>query len=600
MKYNAGFPKLVASSLLAVAAVAIASGIFVIDTATPVEGAIAVLYVIVVLIAAHFFQRRGIILVSYGCVALTALSHLLQHGFNTGGSIVRLFVSVAAIGIAAFLALQVKQRENELKLTIDTIPTLAWHARPDGKAEYLNKRWLDYTGLSLEQTLGWDWKVAVHPDDLAGSIDGWQALLTAGKPAEAEARLRRFDGEYRWFLFRVEPLRDDRGNIVKWYGTNTEIEGMKRAEDALRRSEAYLAEAQRLSRTGSFGWEVATGEIFWSEETYRIFGYDRAIRPTIELLSQRVHPDDVDSVRQAVDRAGRAAQEMDIPHRLRMPDGSIRYVHLLAHATNTPDNLEYVGALMDVTAARRAEEALHKVQTELAHVTRMTTLGELTASISHEVNQPLTGIVTNGAACLRWLDQETPVLEEARSSVEGMISDAQRASDVIQRIRTLAKKADPEKVPLDINDVINAVVLLVQREVLGNGVALRLELAPALPAVHGDRVQLQQVIINLVINGIQAMASVIGRPREMLIRSQPGEAGHVLVDVRDSGVGIDPKNADRLFNAFFTTKPNGMGMGLSICRSIIEAHGGRVWASGHLGDGATFQFILPTGQNGAS
>jgi C4-dicarboxylate-specific signal transduction histidine kinase len=247
----------------------------------------------------------------------------------------------------------------------------------------------------------------------------------------------------------------------------------------------------------------------------------------------------------------------------------------------------------DITAAKRAEEALHEARAELAHVTRMTTLGELTASIAHEVNQPLTGVVTNGAASLRWLNREVPPLDEVRGSVESMISDAKRASDVIQRVRALSKKADPEKAELHINDVIHDVVRLVQHEVLGHGASLRLELVPALPSVLGDRIQLQQVIINLVINGIQAMDSIAEHPRELLIRSQQNEEGQVLVAVKDSGIGINPEHAIRLFNAFFTTKPSGMGMGLSICRSIIEVHGGRVWASDNQGSGATFQFTLP-------
>jgi len=264
------------------------------------------------------------------------------------------------------------------------------------------------------------------------------------------------------------------------------------------------------------------------------------------------------------------------------------------HAIDTADELEYVGAVMDITASRQAEEALQTAQAELAHVTRVTTLGELAASIAHDVSQPLTGVVTNGAAGLRWLGQQPLPVDEVRNTLAAMIDDAKRASDVIQRIRALSKKTSLEKTQLDINDVIHDVTRLVQREVLSQGASLRLELAPALPPVLGDRVQLQQVIINLVINGIQAMETVAGRSRDLCIRSRPYETDRVLVAVEDCGAGIDPEHADRLFNAFFTTKPDGMGMGLSICRSIIEAHGGRVWASGHAGPGATFQFTLPT------
>jgi C4-dicarboxylate-specific signal transduction histidine kinase len=250
--------------------------------------------------------------------------------------------------------------------------------------------------------------------------------------------------------------------------------------------------------------------------------------------------------------------------------------------------------MMDVTAAKRAEEELHKTQAELAHVMRVTTLGELTASIAHEVNQPLAAVVTNAEACLRWLDRATPNMDEARRSVEWIIKDGNRAADVIQRIRALSKKTDTQKLPIDINDVVNEVIALVQRELSSHQVSLRTELAPALPVVLADRVQLQQVIINLVINGIEAMQAVTDRPRELVIRSGHDNSDRVLVEVRDSGVGIDPETVNRLFTAFFTTKPGGLGMGLSICRSIIEAHEGRLWASRNMGRGATFQFTMPS------
>ena len=249
---------------------------------------------------------------------------------------------------------------------------------------------------------------------------------------------------------------------------------------------------------------------------------------------------------------------------------------------------------------QRAEEALQKAQAELAHITRVMTLGELMASIAHEVNQPLAAVVTNAQACLRWLALETPRLDEARAAVERIVRDSNRASEVIQRIRALVKKTEPQMVALDINDVIREAISLEQREMLSQRVSLRTELASALPPVPGDRVQLQQVVINLVMNAVEAMAPVTDRPRDMLIRSQQDEANEVLVAVRDSGMGIDSENAERLFNAFFTTKPSGMGMGLSISRSIIAAHGGRLWASPNADHGATFQFTLPSSSHGVS
>jgi C4-dicarboxylate-specific signal transduction histidine kinase len=369
----------------------------------------------------------------------------------------------------------------------------------------------------------------------------------------------------------------------------------KEAATEVASKEAYLAEAQRLSHTGSFGWSAASGFV-WSDETFRIFELDRAAAPTVEAIIQRTHPEDRERVQEFIERASRGGGDWDVEHRLLMPDGAVKSLHVVVHAVRDGAGvLSFVGAVMDVTAAKRAEEAVQAAQAELAHVARMTTLGELTAWIAHEVNQPLAGIVTNGTACLQWLGQKNPALDEARSSVEDMISDAQRAGDVILEIRALSRKSAPKRAPLDINDLIQGVVRLVTREAQAHGASVRLDLAPALPAVVADRVQLQQVVINLVINAIQAMASVTARPRELSIRSRQNEAGHVRIEVADSGHGIGSTNLDQLFKAFFTTKPAGMGMGLSICRSIIEAHGGNVWASDNTPSGAVFHFTLPAG-----
>jgi C4-dicarboxylate-specific signal transduction histidine kinase len=258
--------------------------------------------------------------------------------------------------------------------------------------------------------------------------------------------------------------------------------------------------------------------------------------------------------------------------------------------------LGYRGTGTDITATIRAdhaEQALRKAQAELAHVTRVTSLGELTASIAHEVNQPLGAVVANAEACLRWLDRETPDLAKARRSVEWVISDGNRASEVVRRVRALAKKTDVEKTPLDINTVVSEVIAPIQREFGSHQISLRTELTPALPTILGDRVQLQQVIINLVMNGIEAMQTVTDRPRELVIRSGEDETHQVYLSVKDCGIGISAENANRLFNAFFTTKSRGLGMGLSICRSIVEAHGGRLSASRNQEAGATFQFVLP-------
>jgi len=489
-----------------------------------------------------------------------------------------------------------KKSEDRLRLVIDTIPTLVWRAGPEGVPDFLNQPALDYTGLSLDQTET-GWPRAFHPDDKKGMLQKWSAIRESGMRGGLEARLRRFDGEYRWFLFQAEPLCDEAGNIVKWYGSSTDIEDRKRAEEELRRSEAKLAEAQRVSQTGSFVWNFSTGERFGSKEFFRILGFDEPRSVTFEMILQRAHPEDRVFVEQTIDCATRDGKDLDYEHRLLMPDGSVKYVHVVAHAVrDQADQLEFVGAVVDVTSTKQAEEKLHTARMELAHVTRVATLGELTASIAHEVNQPLAAVVANADAALRWLNRETPDLAAARRSVEWVISDSYRASEVIRRVRALANKTDMEKAPLDFNQVVKEAIALVQRELTSQRILLRAELAPVRLAVFGDRIQLQQVIINLLINGIEAMKPITGRPRELVIRSSQDESSQVRLSVTDCGVGISAENVNRLFNAFFTTKSSGLGMGLSICRSIVEAHGGRLSASGNEGPGATFQFVLPLHQ----
>ena len=496
---------------------------------------------------------------------------------------------------------QLAKAERELRRTLDLIPILAWRTRPDGYAEYLNKRWLDYTGLSEQQALGWEWRATVHPDDRPALHYSWLRMLETGKPDEVEARMRRFDGTYRWFLFRSEALRDEAGAVVAWYGTNIDIDDRKQVESAWQRSQAYSAEAQKLSQTGSFAWDVATRHYFWSEQTYQILGFDRSVKPSISLVVQRTHPDDRFMMERELDRSAQRAPHHDFEVRLLMPDGQIKHIHLLAHRiTYESGNEEIVGAVMDITEARRSQETLHAAQTALAHASRVATLGEISATIAHEVNQPLAAIVANGQACLRFLGREKPDLNDVRGAVEWIVKDGNRAGEVIRRVRGLMRKAASDKLPLDVNDLVNEVAALLGRELAAQRVIPQLELAPSVPPIIGDRVQLQQVIINLVMNGAEAMQAITDRLPRLVVRTYQDETHRVVVAVEDSGPGVAGENTDRVFDPFFSTKPGGLGMGLSICRSIVEAHGGRLWSSANAGPGATFQFALPPRRENAA
>ncbi|MER8764794.1 MULTISPECIES: PAS domain-containing protein [unclassified Mesorhizobium] len=777
---------------------------------------------------------------------------------------------------------------HNFKLIIDSIPAMAWSARPDGPTEFVSQHYLDYTGLSSEQARGWGWTVAVHADDLDGLIATWQTIIASGNAGETEARLRRFDGSYRWFLVRANPLRDESGNIVKWYGVNTDIDERKRAGDkaveaegelqrtidgipalvaaygadgagisinkrgreytglsaedvanggwrgaihpddieleeskwrtclatgepfeleyrvravdgtyrwqiarrvplhdqagkvirwygmnhdiegrkraeaflagekqllemivsgsllrdvlsalcefieraapdcfcdvhmidwisstfeyavapslpsaysdpiagmpvsgellpcgiaafqniqvvavdiesdprwytspvrahvlqhgyrsvwstpvcssegrvlatfcivqrkpatpsphhqdliahatqiasiaierslveaALRQTKTLLSEAQRLSSTGAFSWRVDTDDIAFSEELYRIFEFDPNSPVTLEQIRERIHADDIPSLTAQMARVRSGEGYLGYEIRLRMLDNRVKYLRTFGRVIRHQDGrVECLTAVQDVTERRQAEEALGKARTELAHVTRVSSLGALTASIAHEVNQPLSGIITNASTCLRMLAADPPNVDGARETAHRTIRDGNLAADVIARLRGLFSKRAPTIEAVDLNEAAREVIALSAGDLQRGRVVLHPQLSEGLPLVAGDRVQLQQVIMNLVRNAADAMSGVDDRPRRLVIKTEHDEDDGVRLSVEDAGTGFGADGPERLFEAFYTTKNEGMGIGLSVSRSIIDNHCGRLWATANDGPGATFRFSVP-------
>jgi PAS domain S-box-containing protein len=368
-------------------------------------------------------------------------------------------------------------------------------------------------------------------------------------------------------------------------------------EEKLQRSEAYLAEAQRLTHTGSWAWRVAGKDaVHLSEEWYRIYGFDPENGPpALEVRLQRIHPEDRARWQGVLDRAIAEKSDYEVEFRILLPDGSVKHLHTIGHPVlnASGDLAQFVGSSTDITQRKLAEEALRQAQGDLAHVSRMTTVGELTASLAHEVNQPIAAAVIDANTCLRWLTRDQPDLEEAREAASRMARDATRAADIVRRIRLLFKKVSPQRELVDVNEVIREMIVLLRSEATRYAICVRAELASDLPQVMGDRVQLQQVLMNLLLNGMDAMKDV-DTTRELIINSQPAKNEQVIVSVSDTGVGLPPQQAEQIFNAFFTTKPYGTGMGLRISRSIIESHGGRLWAANNSPHGASFCFTLPT------
>jgi PAS domain S-box-containing protein len=623
-----------------------------------------------------------------------------------------------------------RESEHKLHQIIDAVPSFLWSADPTGEPTYVNQRALDYSGMRFEEFKHGGWEAFIHPADFPGTMKAFGHAIETGTSYETVHRLRRWDGEYRWHRARGEPVRDRDGRILQWYGLAVDIDDAKKAEDRLRRSEAYLAEAQRLTHTATVAYD-ATKILYFSDEAFRLFGFDPLQGlPSQEAVWQRIHPDDVDTMNERIEHALRESRSFQNEFRLKLPDGTVKHVDAdilpvfsatgglveiiatavdvterkraedtlrrgeawlaqaqrLSHTgtwvldgttkrflywsdesyriwgfdplqglpsrddmwerihpddrerlwgevqealreqrdffeefrillpdgtvkyleANTHHEFSPLGALLevvctnvDVTERKRAQderERLRQLEADLAHINRVSTMGELAASLSHEILHPIATARNNARAGMRFLEMSPPNLSEVKEALGCVVRDADRAKDIVGRIRNQIKRAPPQKERFDLHEAINEVIVMVRSAIAKDAISVNTHLMDGLVLVQGDRVQLQQVLVNLILNAVEAISSVEDGARELSIRTEQSQSGGILVAVHDSGPGIDPVNHDRVFEPFYTTKTSGVGMGLSICQTIINGHGGRLWMSANEPRGAVFQFILPAAQ----
>jgi PAS domain S-box-containing protein len=500
-----------------------------------------------------------------------------------------------------------RESERSARSALDGIAGLVAIMTPNGEVETVNRQCVEYFGRPVEEQKDWVTTDMVHPEDLPHMLENFKRAIASEIPYHFEQRLRRFDGEYRWFETRGGAVSDDTGRIVRWYVLLTDIEDRKRAEDALRESEYKLR--QIIDAVPGFVWSSdPAGEPTHINQHMSDYGGMRFEDFKLGGWEAIVHPDDYPETAKAFNHAIQTGTPYQDVLRLRRADGEFRWYQARGEPLRDREGsiIQWYGLSVDIDEAKKAEDRLRRsesylaeAQLELAHANRVATLGQLTASITHEMNQPITAAVTYASAARRLLSAESPDLHEVDDVLSLIVKEGNRAGEVVGRIRALIKKAPARKDAVEINDAVLEVIALTRAEAANHSVSVRTKLAEGLPLVQGDRVQLQQVLLNLIINAIEAMREIGEAERELLVSTRHEPDG-LSVEVRDSGPGFAPADIDRVFEAFYSTKPSGVGLGLSICRSIIEAHNGRLWASPNVPRGAIFGFIAPAHPAAAS
>ncbi len=543
-----------------------------------------------------------------GFLAIWSASH--GHGPFSGGTAeqnalsIQIFLIVLSIPLL-FLATVIEERvtgetelresESRFRIVADAAPVLIWMAGVDQLCTFFNKPWLEFTGRSMEQELGNGWAEGVHSDDLQNCLDVYTAAFDARQPFVMQYRLRRNDGVFRWVSDQGVPQYDAQGRFAGYIGSCFDVTELVNKDAALRESEERMRMTAEAVNLGIWEWDLSKDEIWATNARRALLGWPASGKITLKHFISRLHPGDRDRIRQAIDDAIHKGQDFDSEYRLVLPDGIVRWmatrgsVRLDAHGKPA----QLLGISIDITARKQAELEAKQRRDELSHLSRVALIGEMSASIAHELNQPLAGIVSNAGAGRRFIDRGNVDLQEIRELLADIGADARRASDVVRGIRGMIKKEQMGRQRINLNDIVTNIVHILSSDALLHWCKLKTSLDTNLPMVEADPIQIQQVLINLVVNAFEAMPETPVSTREVEINTQQNADGAVRVSVRDYGVGVSPETRSRLFEQFFTTKAEGLGMGLAIARSIVEAHAGTIDAENAEGGGARFHFTLP-------